>query len=150
MEPNIVHLDGFKIVGMPYIGKNENQEISQMWGIFNQRCVEIQHVIPSQPAYGVCFMHPAGMEYVAAFPVDQLSEIPQGMVGKEIPAQTYVVFPAKGLAEIGPTYHKIMQEWLPSSGFKAGDGPDFELYGEEFNPSDASGTVYIYFPIVKA
>ncbi|MBP1692465.1 MAG: MerR family transcriptional regulator [Chloroflexi bacterium] len=150
MEPKIVNMDKFYIVGLPYIGDNEHQEISEMWGVFNQRAGEIKHLAPVDGAYGMCYPHPtARMEYVAAFKVTELADIPDGMVGKEVPAQTYVVFQAQGLDDIGPTYHKIMQEWLPGSGYQAGDGPDFELYNEEFDPVTASGTLYIYFPIKK-
>jgi predicted transcriptional regulator YdeE len=150
MEPKIVDLKPFTIVGLPYVGKNENQEIPQMWGVFNQRCSEINHLMPDGPAYGICYAHPAGMEYIAAFPVSKLEDIPQGMVGREVPAQTYVVFAADGLDDIGPTYRKIMQEWLPASGYQPGDGPDFELYGDEFDPKTGAGLLYIYFPIKKA
>jgi predicted transcriptional regulator YdeE len=149
MEPKIVDVDKFYIVGLPYIGKNEHQEISQMWGVFNQRCIEIRHVLHDQPAYGICYSHPSGMEYIAAFPVSKLEDIPEGMVGKEVPAQTYVVFAVQGLEEIGLTYHKIMSEWLPASGYQPGDGPDFELYGEEFDPQSSDGLLYIYFPIKR-
>lgn len=150
MEPKIVDLDKFYIVGLPYIGKNENQEIGQMWGVFNQRYLEIKHMLPDQPAYGICYSHPAGMEYIAAGVVSQLGDIPEGMVGREVPAQKYVVFPANGVEDIGPTYRKIMQEWLPASGYQPGDGPDFEMYSEEFDPVTSEGLLYIYFPIKKA
>ena len=150
MEPKIVQLDKFNIVGLPYIGDNEHQEISQMWGVFNQRSGEIKHLTPVDAAYGICYPHPtARMEYIAAYKVTELTDIPNGMVGKEVPAQTYVVFQAHGLDDIGSTYHRILQEWLPASGYQPGDGPDFELYDEEFDPVTASGTLYIYFPIKK-
>jgi AraC family transcriptional regulator len=90
------------------------------------------------------------MEYIAAGVVSQLGDIPEGMVGREVPAQKYVVFPANGVEDIGPTYRKIMQEWLPASGYQPGDGPDFEMYSEEFDPVTSEGLLYIYFPIKKA
>jgi predicted transcriptional regulator YdeE len=43
-----------------------------------------------------------------------------------------------------------MQEWLPASGYQPGDGPDFELYGEEFDPQSAQRILSIYFPIKQA
>lgn len=151
MEPKVVTLDAFKIAGLQYVGENANGEISQMWGVFNQRSAEIQHLAPLEAAYGVCFTHPtARMEYLAAFKVTDLADLPGGMVGKEVPAQTYVVFPCMGVDKIGETYSQIIKEWLPANGYLAGDGPDFEYYGEEFNPATGEGYFYIYFPIKKA
>lgn len=151
MEPKIIKLDAFQIVGLPYIGDNENNEISQMWEVFNRRIDEIQHLAPFDAAYGVCFAHPtARMEYLAAVKVTEVADLPPGMVGKEVPAQEYVAFPCQGLENIGPTYHKIIHEWLPAHGYRPGDGPDFEYYGMEFTPEDAGGLLYIYFPIQKS
>ena len=43
-----------------------------------------------------------------------------------------------------------MNEWLPANGYVPGDGPDFEYYGEEFDPETVNGILYIYFPIKHA
>ncbi|MCU0487316.1 MAG: GyrI-like domain-containing protein [Anaerolineales bacterium] len=150
VEPKIIKLDAFQIVGLPYIGDNQNHEISQMWEVFNRRMNEIKHLAPFDAAYGVCFAHPtARMEYIAAMKVTEVADLPAGMVGKEVPAQEYVAFPCQGLENIGPTYHKIIQDWLPANGYRPGDGPDFEYYGVEFNPEDTGSLLYIYFPIQK-
>jgi predicted transcriptional regulator YdeE/DNA-binding transcriptional MerR regulator len=151
MEPRIVDLESFNIIGLPYIGSNEHEEIGQMWDVFNQRYSEIPNVASEQAAYGVCYEHPTErMEYIAAYKVNSLTSVPEGMVGKQVPAQKYVVFPCEGLENIGETYHKIISQWLPENGYMPGGGPDFEYYGEEFNPQDESGILYIYFPIKKA
>lgn len=150
MEPKLVSLPAFKVVGLRYIGDNPNNEIGQMWGVFNQRCPEILHQAPMEAAYGICYPHPtARLEYYAALKVTELADLPEGMFGKEIPAQTYVVFPCHGLDQIGETYHKIIHEWLPANGYQPGDGPDFEYYGEEFNPVNDEENFYIYFPVKK-
>ena len=69
------------------------------------------------------------------------------MVGREVPAQTYAVFEVHGLQDIGPTYHYILSEWFPASGYAPANGPDFELYPEGFMAPD--DTLYIYFPVEK-
>ncbi len=145
MEPRIVTLDKFTTVGMPYLGKNEHDEISGMWDRFMTRMGEIKHRLPgSHVSYGICSPNPEGLvDYVAALPVDSLDDIPAGMVAREVPAQTYVVMQADGLADIQPTYRRILEEWLPASGRGAGDGPDFEYYPEIGDPSK----VLVYFPI---
>jgi predicted transcriptional regulator YdeE/DNA-binding transcriptional MerR regulator len=151
-EAKIVQLDSFLVVGMPYLGKNENNEIAQLWQEFIPRIPEIRHIAPgAEISYGICSPHPSGLiDYIAALPVTSLEDTPSGMVGKEIPAQTYVLFPAYGLADIGPTYRMILEEWLPVSGYKPVEAADFEYYPETFNPDDSRSVVYIYFPVQKA
>lgn len=150
-EAKIVHLDSFLVVGLPYLGDNENNEIGQLWEEFIPRIPEIRHIAPGpEVSYGICSPHPSGLiDYIAALPVTSLEDIPSGMIGKAIPAQTYVILPAYGLADIGPTYQMIMEEWMPASGYKPVDGSDFEFYSETFNPEDPRSVVDIYFPVQK-
>ncbi len=152
VEPEIVNLEAFLVVGLPYLGDNEGGEIGQMWGEFVPRIPEIRHLAPGPAvSYGICSPNPTGLiDYIAALPVTRLEDIPPGMVGKQVPAQTYVRFEARGVEDIGPTYQRILKEWLPASGYQPGDGPDFEFYPETFNPDDPESTVYIYFPVQKA
>jgi DNA-binding transcriptional MerR regulator len=88
MEPKFVTLEAFTVVGLPYLGKNEYGEIGQMWEVFNRRVGEIHHIDATKnAAYGVCSPHPQGLvDYIAAFPVIEAADIPQGMVSKTIPA----------------------------------------------------------------
>jgi predicted transcriptional regulator YdeE len=149
MQSKIVNLEKFLVVGMPYLGKNEHGEIARMWQEFIPRIKENQHIAPGpEISYGLCSPNAQGLiDYVASLPVTSLADIPPGMVGKEVPAQTYVVFEVHGIKDIGGTYDKILKEWLPSSGYKPGDGPDFELYPETFDSDDPDSLLYIYFPI---
>lgn len=147
-EAKIVKLDAFKVVGMPYLGKNEHGEISQMWGEFMPRMHEIKHLAGGEKrTYGLCSPNKQGLvDYIAGLPVTELKDIPEGMVGKDVPAQTYVMFVANAISDIYATYDTITKEWLPNSGYQAGDGPDFELYPDTFD-AEEDPHLYIYFPI---
>lgn len=139
-------------IGVPYLGQNEHNEIAQIWQIFNTRSSEIINCVPGyDAAYGICYPNQDGLvDYVAGIPVTNLDVIPPGMVGKEVPYQTYAVFEVKGITEIGKTYEYILNEWMPKSGYKPGNGPDFEVYPESFdprNPNSPESLFYIYFPI---
>jgi predicted transcriptional regulator YdeE len=60
---------------------------------------------------------------------------------------TYAVFDVNGLKDIPATFDHIMKEWLPASDYEYNEGPDFELYPEDFSgPAD---TLQIYFPVKK-
>jgi AraC family transcriptional regulator len=151
MEPKIVSLPDFKVVGLRYFGKNENQEISSLWGAANQRLGEIQHV-DSQNAYGVCIMlpdFPSGeFEYIAGLEVTQVENVPEGMVVREVPASQYAVFTHLGsLEKLPATYEYIYRTWIPQSGYQLREGLDFELYNEDFKDFAPDSKFYIYVPI---
>ena len=79
MEPKIVKRAAFTVVGMKYHGKNENNDIPQMWGQFGSRVPEIKHRVDPHVAYGVCdnFDESSGeFDYIAGFEVDSTADIP--------------------------------------------------------------------------
>lgn len=147
MEPKIVTKPAFTVVGMLYHGKNENNEIAQVWSEFMPRVKEIEHM-GLQNAYGVCGPHEEEdvFQYVAGFEVDSVADVPEGMVSRQVPEQTYAVFPCT-LETIHEAYQYAFQTWLPQSDYQSGDGPDFELYDEDFRQEVKGSQMYIYVPI---
>ena len=149
MNPEIKSLPAFCVIGQLYRGKNEHGEIPAMWDTLNARRGELQAIRGSGAAYGVCGnMEPDGVfEYIAGVEVPVGAEAPEGMSRWEVPAQIYAVFPCT-LQTIHQAYEQAYQVWLPGSGYKRIDGPDFELYPETFEPSDPeSQGMFIYIPI---
>jgi predicted transcriptional regulator YdeE len=147
MEPEIVSKPAFMAVGMEYYGKNEHNEISELWQRFNPRMGEIKNCVDG--AFGLCRQpdESGAFKYLAAFSVSSVEQIPQGMTVWEVPAQTYAVFPCT-LKTIHATYKHIMENWLPTSGYQWGDGPDFEYYDETFDVQNpAESTFHIYAPV---
>ncbi|PKO20778.1 MAG: hypothetical protein CVU38_18285 [Chloroflexi bacterium HGW-Chloroflexi-1] len=156
MEPRIVTKPAFTVVGLPFTGfistapyeeGKENNEIGVMWGEFDRRYGEIQHVCG--PAYGLCFGMPNDREpwYIAGAEVARAENIPAGMMNMSVPAQKYAVFPCT-LGALGATYRYIIEEWQPQSGTEHADAPDFELYDQEFDPGDPQhGKLSVYWPI---
>jgi AraC family transcriptional regulator len=152
MEPRIVSLPEFTIVGLPYFGKNENQEISALWGQFNPRAAEIKNIAQGSAAYGMCTSKPdlktSEFEYVAGFRVDQVSDIPEGMVVRHVPASQYAVFTHAGdLKSLTDTYNFIYHTWLPQSGYVINGPINFEWYDEDFKNFGPDSRFYIYLPV---
>jgi AraC family transcriptional regulator len=148
MEPQIVNKPAFIAVGMLYRGKNEQNEIPQLWGRFVPRIPEIQHRNPDPATYGVMYDYDEATgesAYVAALHVGSASDLPEGMVSVEIPAAQYAVFTCT-LPTIGPTYEKIHQ-WLPQSPYEHAGTPEFEYYGADFDPENASSPMSVYIPV---
>jgi len=151
MEPRIVSLPAFTIVGAKYRGKNENNEISHLWEQFHPRMGEIQRIVNPDVCYGACANtdeQTHKFDYVAGFEVHSTADIPQGMVSFEVPASTYAAFRTT-LPAIGGTFDHAYHTWLPHSGYRATGGPDLELYDEEFDPDDPESTFEIFIPIAK-
>jgi predicted transcriptional regulator YdeE/DNA-binding transcriptional MerR regulator len=149
MEPKFVRKEAFTVVGMLYHGKNEKDEIPQLWRAFGPRMGEVQHIARPDVVYGVCdeFEESSGtFKYVAGFEVDSAADIPQGMVSWEMPAQEYAVFSCT-IPTISETYQYVHETWLPGSGYQRAAGPDFEFYNEDFDPEDKDSGLYLYIPV---
>lgn len=152
MDIQIVNKPALTVVGLRYQGKNQNQELSQMWSEFNRRACEIKHR-DFEAAYGVCSLTPdmpeGEFEYVGGFAVTKVEDVPEGMVVRSLPAMKYAVFKHIGAMEtLGQTYQNIYHEWLPQAGLEPLEsGLDMEMYTEEFDNFSAKSIMYILVPV---
>lgn len=150
MEPvKYETLPAFKVMGMKYRGKNENQEISAMWGTLNTRAHEIPMV--GECAFGVCLMLPGEQEgvfeYIAGFKVSPAAQPPEGMLVIDVPENRYAVFEHRGsLQTLGSTYKRIA-EWWKSSGHQPVGEYDMEVYDDKFKDFSPDSIFYIYEPV---
>ncbi|MBU7036422.1 MAG: AraC family transcriptional regulator [Theionarchaea archaeon] len=149
MEPEIKSKPAFTVVGIKCRGKNENNEIPQLWFKLGPRMNEIKHRVG--PAYGVMDNYDEGsgtFDYIAGIEVDSSADIPEGMVSIDVPEQTYAVFTTT-LPTLVETYQRVCKTWLPQSDYKRVHGPEFELYDATFNPADETSELYVYIPVTK-
>lgn len=152
MEAQIVQRPAFSVAGILYHGKNEHNEIPQLWDQFWPRHAELQSVVEPQVSYGLCDHvdeRTGEFDYVAGMQVAPDALLPVGMVKWEIPALTYAVFTTT-LPKIGPTFDAIYREWMPNSEYHRTAGPDVELYTAEFDPNAPDSTFYLYIPVEKS
>jgi AraC family transcriptional regulator len=109
--------------------------------------------IPGQvgtTAYGVrCNSDDAGnFDYIAGVEVADFSEIPGDFSRLRIAPQRYAVFSHRDhISTIRRTVNTIWNKWLPESGHEVADAPDFERYGELFDPRTGAGGLEIWIPI---
>ena len=145
MQPKFIDKPAFTVVGFSYVGKNQNGEIPQLWGTFNQQANKIKNMV-GKCAYGACFSdikwgEEGAFEYVACYEVSDASDIADNMVAREVPAYKYAVFTHHGkLDNLQETYKYIYETWLPQSGVElVSPHFDMELYDDRFEfDSDAS------------
>ena len=110
--------------------------------------------IPGQvgrTAYGLCFLLPNGVAYLAGVEVSGLAGLPSDFAAVNIPAQKYLVFPhGEHVSKLHLTCEMI-SEWLPTSGYEAAKTPGapdfFERYSEEFDPQTGMGGIEVWIPI---
>jgi AraC family transcriptional regulator len=149
MEPKIVLKDGFAVIGLKYHGKNENGEVPQLWGGLGPRSGEIANVVKGNVAYGISANLDAEtgeFDYVAGYEVSSTESVPEGMACFEVPGGKYAVFTTT-LPKIGETFQYAYHTWLPQSDYQPAAGPDFELYGEYFDPRDPESEFEVYIPV---
>jgi len=127
-----------------------NEGIPTQWQRFGPH---IGHV-PGQAGpqtYGVaCNFDDAGsFEYVAGVRVTDFGELPAGFAAVRIPAHRYAVFDHPGhVSMLRRTHHTIWSHWLPASGLRMADSPNFERYGADFDPISGTGPVEVWMPVM--
>jgi AraC family transcriptional regulator len=100
--------------------------------------------------YGVCcdFDAAGHFDYVCGVAVSGLAELPAELSSVRIPAQNYLVFRHRGhVSAVPATWRAIMEQWLPASGHRMADTPNFERYSEDFDADRGLGDVEIWIPI---
>jgi predicted transcriptional regulator YdeE len=151
MEPKIATRPAFKVIGMKYHGTAQENEIPQLWVNFMGRWNEIQHRVDTLLSYGVTTSFDfvsREFDYIACIPVEEIAEIPDGMVGIEIPEGTYAEFTTT-IPTMMESYKYANDKWLPQSGYVRDYRPEFEEYPGEFNPDDPESRFRFYVPIKK-
>ena len=130
---------------------SDNKGMPAQW----QRFVPYLGNIPGQvgrKAYGVLYNgdDSGNIDYMCGVEVKDFSDLPAGFSSLRIPAQYYAVFPHREhISTIHSTWMGIFNEWIPASGNELADGPEFELYGEDFDGVKGIGTIEIWVPIKK-
>jgi AraC family transcriptional regulator len=74
--------------------------------------------------------------------------VPAELARLRVAPQRYAVFRHREhISGIRRTMNTIWSKWLPESGHEVADAPDFERYGEEFEPDTGNGGLEIWVPI---
>ncbi|MGY3495522.1 AraC family transcriptional regulator [Bradyrhizobium sp. USDA 4502] len=130
-------------------GNGSDAGIPNQWQSFHQQCVHIPRQI-GNVAYGVCCNgdDAGNFDYIAGVEVADFSDLPREFARVRIPEQKYVVFThADHISTIRRTVNTIWNRWLPQSGMKVADAPNFERYDEKFDASTGNGGLEIWVPV---
>src|ERR1700712_1240472 len=123
--------------------------IPGQWQRFHQSVQNIPGRI-GPVAYGVCCNgdDAGNFDYIAGVEVSDFSDLPREFSRVRIPEQKYAVFTHRDhISTIRRTIHTVWNHWLPASGLKAADAPNFERYDENFDSLTGNGGFEIWVPI---
>ena len=123
--------------------------IPGQWQRFHQKVDDIPGRI-GKIAYGVCCNgdDSGNFDYIAGVEVSDFSGLPREFSRVRIPEARYAVFSHKDhISTIRRTVNTIWNHWLPASGLKAADAPNFERYDENFDSVTGNGGLEIWIPV---
>jgi len=87
-------------------------------------------------------------DYLCGVEVSDFSRLPTDLAAIRIAALKYAVFSHRDhISTIRSTWKRIWNKWLPESGHDVIDAPDFERYGEEFDPMTGNGGLELWVPV---
>ena len=158
LEPEIYTQRKLLLVGLNtrfYSVDSEKNNIAEklppLWQAFLSRKNEIAHIIPNT-GYGVVQQTREltdQLDYYAAFEVETIATIPEGMVSIEIPESTYAKFTHRGpVKNINNTVNYIYSSWLLRSGMKHTYAADLEFYGAEYHPVSDESVIHYAIPVI--
>ena len=128
---------------------NNGAGIPNQWQRFHQKVGDIPHRV-GNIAYGVCCNgdDSGNFDYIAGVEVSDFSDLPREFSRVRIPEQRYAVFThAEHISTVRRTINTVWNHWLPTSGLKAADAPNFERYDETFDPATGNGGLEIWIPV---
>ena len=168
MEPKIIEMPSFKVVGYEFKNNLKNvlrsRDIPAFWaqrGFDDSNCEEKLYKQLNPPKHGeycICIntdMATDDFSYVMAVGVDSFDKATEDMYKLEIPAATYAVFTTPEVSEeefvdsIKGTWNYILQQWFPNSQYEIDESKfDFEYYDEHCHPWEYDKvSMKIYIPI---
>src|SRR5450755_3497221 len=136
-------------IGERYTWESGGPAIPGRWQRFHQSVEKIPGRI-GQVAYGVCCNgdDAGNFDYIAGVEVSDFSDLPREFSRVRIPEQRYAVFAHRDhISTIRRTVNTIWNQWLPASGLKAADAPNFERYDANFDSLTGNGGLEIWVPV---
>ena len=136
-------------VGERYQPRRGRRRHPNQWQRFQQYHPATFPARVGHVAYGVCCNgDDTGFDYIAGVEVSDFSDLPREFSRVRIPEQKYAVFThSDHISTIRRSINTIWNQWLPGSGLKAADGPNFERYDEKFDPMTGNGGLEIWIPV---
>lgn len=150
LEPRIVDGDAKLFVGLKRrYSDATSAQIPAQWQAFQPHIGNIERQIGAA-AFGVmCNSDDEGnIDYLTAVEVGAFDDDAPELDALRVAPQTYAVFTHDGhVSEIRRTWKAIFGTWSQYTDHKLVDAPQFERYGENFDPQTGNGDMEIWIPV---
>lgn len=157
LEPVLQPQHALRLVGMRTLfygvdsdKNNVGHQLPPLWQAFMARLHEVPHAV-ANVCYGVVRQEQPDnerLEYHAAIEVTRVDAVPAGMDVIEVPGATYARFAHRGRAElVDHTVSYAYAVWLMQSGRRHTFGPDLEIYGDRYHPTDPASLFHYALPV---
>lgn len=157
MEPRYIVQEECKVIGIATYTSNAaeaggNGKIPGLWMEFYQKQTsrKIPNQVTDSPTIGLYTDYENGVAgtylMLVGLKVHTMEEIPDGLVGKTIPAGQYAVFTTRRgpVSEVVPEGWAFIWDWFSHNDKKRTFTGDYELYDTRAsNPGDAVVEIYI-------
>lgn len=145
-------LESKKLIGFSISTSFQEDKTPIVWRQFMMRRNEItkriSHKLFSLQIYPENFASGQSFTKYALAEVSDFDNIPNDFETFELETGKYLVFTYKGKAENGPQlFGYIFQNFIPENNFEVDNRPHFEIFGEDYNPSDENAQEEIWIPI---
>lgn len=153
VHPELINQQPLTLVGLEYQGPFQWQ--NDLWQKFIPRIPEVKNRPDATTIYGYSYsskemFEKSQMIYMAAAPIKNKSEVPSGMVVRDVPAGVYAVITYTGpVSQAMTAMDYIYGTWFPKSGYQMDDRPILEFYGERFKVEAADSEIDILIPVKK-
>ncbi|WP_420588332.1 AraC family transcriptional regulator [Bacterioplanoides sp.] len=154
MEPEIVEQPAIKIVGIATQYDDGDLSLPKLWSAFRPYRDSIPNRVGSD-FFGIyeCYEEDddnTRFVYICSAQVENFDDVPDGLITRELDAQTYARFTHTGpIARLEDTLRYIWGSWLPKSDYQYADKPDFELLPAGFNDADPNNKIYLNIPVTR-
>ena len=118
MQPEFRDRPAFQVMGVQVRANPTTADYGDLWGRqFASRVAELRPFAVDDAGYGVyfCTGQEGEMEILAGMAVQNVPEVPAGLVLREVPAAREAVFTTT-MAQLGPTWGRIYGSGAPEYG----------------------------------
>jgi len=161
MEATIIHKPLLRLVGLAtdvtLHDVQHNRTTLKLSASFMESRRQVKNCINTREVFGLC-MDPDNynpetdpFEFFIGVEVSSHGDIPNGMVYREVPAHTYVLFSFTGPFENAGLVHAYLYStWLKQSGYELAGAYNIEVYDERnHGPESEDSVTDILFPVRK-
>ncbi len=131
--------------------QSTTHEIPALWQRFEPHIGRVTGQIGAH-TYGVCCNADGKghFDYIAGVQVEDPEVLPADFQHVDLKPQRYAVFEHHGSVDtLKSTFQAIWNDWLPSSGERVAQAPEFERYGKDFDPFDSRSVMEIWLPLER-